>query len=116
MHAAAAAAVADTAARAALNRHNRHVEHIVSQQLLHFDESHTFSCLSVSYGAEGVVYSGGLGELSCSCPYEGVCKHLQAAAQMRPFMHGVRMEAAQYIAEKQAVQLHDAARGVAVYT
>lgn len=88
----------------------------MSHQLLDFDESHTFSCLSVTNGALGVVYGGCLGELSCSCPYEGVCKHLQAAARLRPLTHGLRMEAAQYIAEQQAVQLQDPAKGVAVYT
>ena len=77
--------------------------------------AHTFSCDSVKHGHLGVRYIGCLGEWACSCPFRGVCKHLEAAAAKVPFTHTMRMQTAQEIARKEGVTLLDAVTGAAAY-
>ena len=45
--------------------------------------------------------------MSCSCPFKGVCKHLQAAAEMLPFSHAMRVAAAKELQVEEALQLDE---------
>lgn len=98
-----------------MDKHRRHVQYITDKGLLRMTSEHTFACMSVTHQNEGVMYSGCIGELSCSCEYTGVCKHLEAANQLQPFTHSTRQQAAGAIVSRAGVQLTDAETGLAEY-
>jgi hypothetical protein len=98
-----------------MERHNAHVEHIKANGCLQMSVAHTSSCSSLSYGSQGVMYGGCIGELSCSCAQAGVCKHLQAACELSPFTHRIRCETAEAIVSRGGLHLTDAETGLCQY-
>jgi hypothetical protein len=95
----------------ALDRHRLQVLHIKTSNLLVVTSASEgrYTCRSVK--TAGVSYFGCLGAMSCSCPFKGVCKHLQAAADMLPFSHAMRAAAAKELQIEEALQ-HDEQTGL----
>jgi hypothetical protein len=91
------------------------VAFIKAEGYLRFFAAHTFSCSSVSHRSQGLMHGGCIGELSCSCPFTGVCKHLQAACELQPFTHSKRKETAEAIVSRGGLQLTDAEAGLCKY-
>jgi hypothetical protein len=101
----------------AISRHEHHVQLILDQEklvLLPVDsmlhQAGYFVCGSATQ--KGVSYEGCLGELKCSCPFGGVCKHLQAAAQRMPFTHNMRAVAADMLLKHAMLEEVDLASGI----
>lgn len=62
------------------------------------------------------MYSGCTGELSCSCDWPTICKHLQAACAVAPFTHSKRLDTAQAIVSRGGLRLTDEEAGLCEYT
>lgn len=101
----------------ALQRHQQQVQHILKQgyvTAMDMDGDNGegfFTCTSVKH-PKTLRYAGCVGELLCECPQgrRDVCKHLDAAAQLLPFTHAMRLKAAAALVE--CLQVVDLERGV----
>lgn len=108
-----------TGASAAIERHTRHVQHIIqNSMLLHASSlagkaSGMFTCVAVTQ--KGQVYSGCAGELSCSCSFDGICKHLEAACSQQQFTHSMRSHAASQILQDGALIAIDQQHGICTF-
>eukprot|EP00611_Tribonema_gayanum_P019861 TRINITY_DN352_c1_g1_i3.p1 TRINITY_DN352_c1_g1~~TRINITY_DN352_c1_g1_i3.p1 ORF type:complete len:206 (-),score=33.56 TRINITY_DN352_c1_g1_i3:161-778(-) len=89
-------------AMSALQRHQHQVKYILNRRCVAVADvesgraQSSFSCVSVKHPKTSK-YAGCISELRCEypqCRYDE-CKHLEAAAQVLPFTHAMRLKAAE---------------------